>query len=164
MPKRKPIPKDTLISASADAAMGLSTRELMAKYPGISERVIRILTQNGVGVEEWRESMSGEFRSVAAECVSALRSALRENRVSPNFLATAAAICTDKAALLDGRNAIASAQTNIQVNFNGGNVPAKEDMIAILTGRKKPSQLLAEKRGQPNPSQELSGAVDVVSA
>jgi len=132
MPARNKISKDKLVKVATDAIAGLSKRDLMAKYPGVSERVIRLLMQNDVGAEEWRTALSREIQSTAGEALLELRRAIREGRISPHSLPVAFGILMDKATGLDGRAAIQNTSVNLQVNFNG---PApKAALLAELDG------------------------------
>lgn len=140
MPKRKPISKETLVNVATDAIAGISKRALMTKYPAVSERVIRTLMQNDVGVEEWRAAVLKEIQATAGEALLELRRAIRDGRLSANSLPIALGILIDKSAALDARN-VGTVSINAQINNFNGPMP-REKLIDALRGL-HPTNVLA---------------------
>ena len=132
MPKRKKVSKANLVKVASDAIAGVSKRDLMKKYPAVSERVIRLLMQNEVGADEWRTALIGEIQSTAGEALLELRKAIREGRYSPNSLPIAFGVLLDKCQAIEGRAVLRDASINLMVNNYG--TPDRVALLAELAG------------------------------
>ena len=154
MPKRKPITKEALVKIATDAIAGLSKRDLMEKYPAVSERVIRLLMQNGIGADEWRAALTSEIQATAGEALLELRKAIREGRVSPNSLPIALGILLDKSAGLEARVTAKTINVALLVNSSGDDSgPTKSQLLATLQGFSGTQpKVLLEKSGDTTES------------
>ena len=137
MPARKTYTKDKLVQVATDAVAGLSRRDLMIKYPAVSERVIRLLMHNGIAAEEWRAALLSELQATAGEVLLELRKAVREQRISPHSLPIALGILLDKGQILESRAAVQNMAVNVQINSYGSNL-SKEELVLMLEGKIKP--------------------------
>ncbi len=155
MPIRKPVAKESLVKIATDAIAGVSKRDLMAKYPGVSERVIRLLMQNDVGAEEWRAAMMKEIQTTAGEALLELRTAIRERRFSPNSLPVAWGILMDKSAGFEARAAVGTLNVAVLVNgYGDSRSPSKEKLIAALEGREPSAGFLPKSGDSRNQSSQ----------
>ena len=143
MPARQKLPKETIVAITTNAAAGSSHRNLIAKYPDVSDRTIRLLRQNGVTVEEWREEVSRGLRGAVDETLAAYRAALAAGKVPPNNLALSVAILIDKADKLDARQVTGATQVNVMVNDYGQR--SREEIMADLRIPELHRPLLLEK-------------------
>ena len=143
MPARKRIPRETIVAITTNAAAGSSHRNLIAKYPDVSDRTIRLLRQNGVSVEAWREEVSRGLREAVDETLAAFRTALAAGKVPPNNLALSVAILIDKADKLDSRQVTGATQVNVMVNDYGRR--SREEIMADLRIPELHRPLLLEK-------------------
>ena len=148
MPKCKSVSKESLVKIATDAIAGASKRDLMRKYPAVSERTIRLLMQNDVGVEEFRAAMVSEIQKTAGEALLELRRAIREGRFSANSLPVCIGILLDKSTGFEARAAVGAVNVAVQVNHYGST--SKEELIAMLNGPRSPAVLLPKSGDSGN--------------
>ena len=113
MPIRQKLPKSTLVAITTDSAAGSSHRDLLMKYPDVSDRTLRVLRMNGVNVEEWRSEVARGLRDAVEETIAAYRTALAAGKIPPNNLSLSAAILIDKADKLDARHVAGAGPTSL---------------------------------------------------
>ncbi len=131
MPIRQKLPKSTLVAITTDSAAGSSHRDLLMKYPDVSDRTLRVLRMNGVTVEEWRSEVARGLRDAVEETIAAYRTALAAGKIPPNNLSLSAAILIDKADKLDARHVAGATQVNLMVNHYGDR--SREEIMADLS-------------------------------
>lgn len=148
MPTRQKLPKSTLVAITTDSAAGSSHRELLKKFPDVSDRTLRVLRKNGVTVEEWRSEVARGLREAVDETIAAYRSALAAGKVPASNLSLSAAILIDKADKLDARHVAGSTQVNVMVNTYGDR--SREEIMAALhlPGQYHQSPLLGNSVGR----------------
>ena len=140
MPIRQKLPKSTLVAITTDSAAGSSHRDLLMKYPDVSDRTLRVLRMNGVNVEEWRSEVARGLRDAVEETIAAYRTALAAGKIPPNNLSLSAAILIDKADKLDARHVAGAVPLP---------PPAKRDPVVELRSHPGLSANLLPQSGCP---------------
>lgn len=140
----KTVDGKSLIPDMVQAALGARTfaqasKPLSDDQKDLLGRALRM------DVDEFRAQFSAQLRSTGALLLDQLQA--RANELKPGEIPFALSVMVDKAASLDGRNALQNASVNIQVN-NYGTAP-KDNLLSELDGLGLSKSSAIEKQAIP---------------
>lgn len=91
----------------------------------------------GESIERFNARISDKLGEIGDQVLDKIKAKLANDEFKSSELAFLYSVMHDKRLSAEGKNQVANAAINIQINNNGTNL-SKDDLIAMLEGRKAP--------------------------